>query len=179
MSSLLLGQIRPELSDKGKARGPSGRGLKGSHRMEDGSDFSKKTSATLPFIKIYRMSLLSAWSISLDSTFKCYFFINSSPPPPYDIRQWVDRGQAPEELPSRVCHDPTRLQAPPHFHLSFWIQNTLENGKKLTQISLISIFLQFCPSMWAFVQCLPSLVQAILGCSVGDNLFAGAIDTSF
>ncbi len=35
--------------------------------------FSKKTSATLPLIKIYRMSLLSAGSISLDSTFKPLF----------------------------------------------------------------------------------------------------------
>jgi hypothetical protein len=40
--------------------------LKGSHRMEDG----RKTSTTLPLIKIYRMSRISAWSISLDSIFK-------------------------------------------------------------------------------------------------------------
>jgi hypothetical protein len=34
-----------------------------------GADFSKKTSTTLSLIKIYRMSLISAGSISLDSTF--------------------------------------------------------------------------------------------------------------
>ncbi len=37
--------------------------------MGDGRIFSKKPSTTLPFIKIYRMSLLSAGSILLDSTF--------------------------------------------------------------------------------------------------------------
>ncbi len=31
---------------------------------------SRCTSAKLPLLKIYRMSLISAWSISLDSTFK-------------------------------------------------------------------------------------------------------------
>ncbi len=36
-------------------------------------DFSKKFSAILPLIKIYRMSLISAWSVSLDSTFNGIF----------------------------------------------------------------------------------------------------------
>ncbi len=41
------------------------------------ADFFKETSATLPFLKIYQMSLLSAGSISLDSTFNIGFsFIN-------------------------------------------------------------------------------------------------------
>jgi hypothetical protein len=34
------------------------------------ADFSKNHDATLPFIKIYRMSILSAGSISLNSTFE-------------------------------------------------------------------------------------------------------------
>jgi hypothetical protein len=41
--------------------------------MGDGRIFiKKKASVTLPFIKIYRMSLLSAGSIPLDSTFNDY-----------------------------------------------------------------------------------------------------------
>ncbi len=46
--------------------------LKGSHSMGDGGFFIKP-AATFPLRKAYRMSLLSAWSISLDSTFKCKF----------------------------------------------------------------------------------------------------------
>ncbi len=38
--------------------------------MRDGRIFLKKPAATFPLRKAYRMSLLSAWSISLDSTFK-------------------------------------------------------------------------------------------------------------
>jgi hypothetical protein len=34
------------------------------------ADFSKKAAATLPLIKIYRLSLISTRSISLDGTFK-------------------------------------------------------------------------------------------------------------
>jgi hypothetical protein len=41
--------------------------------MGDGRIFLK-ASATLPLIKIYRMSLFSAGSISLDSTFKEYIY---------------------------------------------------------------------------------------------------------
>ncbi len=44
--------------------------LKGSHSMGDRRIFLKKPAATLPLIKIYRMSLISTGSISLDSTFK-------------------------------------------------------------------------------------------------------------
>jgi hypothetical protein len=43
--------------------------LKGSHRMEDGQIFLK-TSAPLSLIENYRMNLLSAGSISQESTFK-------------------------------------------------------------------------------------------------------------
>jgi hypothetical protein len=43
-------------------------GLKGSHSMGDGQIFLK-TRRDASFIKIYRMSLLSAGSISLDRTF--------------------------------------------------------------------------------------------------------------
>ncbi len=42
--------------------------------MGDGRIFLKKAATTLPLIKIYRMSLLSAGSILLDSTFKEIFF---------------------------------------------------------------------------------------------------------
>jgi hypothetical protein len=45
------------------------------------ADFSKKASATLPLIKIYRMSLISAGSISLDSTFNCSLNIPQFPFP--------------------------------------------------------------------------------------------------
>ncbi len=44
--------------------------LKGSQRMGGGGGFFWKPSATLSIMKTYRMSLISAGSISLDSTFK-------------------------------------------------------------------------------------------------------------
>jgi hypothetical protein len=43
--------------------------LKGSHSMGDGRILLKPT---IPLIKSYRMSLILAGSISLDSTFKLY-----------------------------------------------------------------------------------------------------------
>jgi hypothetical protein len=47
--------------------------LEGSHRIEDRRIFLK-TSVALSFINTYVMSLISAGSISLDSTFKFSFF---------------------------------------------------------------------------------------------------------
>ena len=46
--------------------------LEGSHRIEDRRIFLK-TSVALSFINTYVMSLISAGSISLDSTFKLRF----------------------------------------------------------------------------------------------------------
>ncbi len=44
--------------------------FKGSHRIGNGRIFLKKTSAPLSSIKAFQMNLISAGSISLDSTFK-------------------------------------------------------------------------------------------------------------
>jgi hypothetical protein len=44
--------------------------LKGSYTMGGGGRIFLETSAPLPLINIYRISLISAGSISLDSTFK-------------------------------------------------------------------------------------------------------------
>ncbi len=52
--------------------------LKGSHSMGDGQIFIKKPAATFPLINSYRMSLLSAGSILLDSIFKPFDWLLQS-----------------------------------------------------------------------------------------------------
>ncbi len=52
--------------------------LKGSQRMGGGRIFIKKTAVPLSLMTTFRMSLISAGSISLDSTFKRLFSDNST-----------------------------------------------------------------------------------------------------
>ncbi len=71
--------------------------------------FFKKPSAPLSLMATYRMSLISAGSISLDSTFKFRVLIQYVPPPPDQQTGklvgaiLVDRQPGPSDLPEPMC----------------------------------------------------------------------------
>ena len=60
--------------------------------MGDGQILLKPRHTTIPLIKSYRMSLISAASISLDSTFKSIYsnyIVNRCPVPEYKKSIWM------------------------------------------------------------------------------------------